>query len=272
MTAFVKDPAEALDYAIDFSGKLAGDTLVSATWAIAPAGSLTIDPSRPPTVIGPLAVILLIGGIDGVTYTLVATGQTSTGNTIIGREELDCRLGGGRYDLVVDVAQIRNYMSGIRLTEPQLHAAAGILAGVQRELERYMNRPLVRKERTETIRPDTDGRLWPTATPVTSVSTVGYAAAGNEIVGNVGLGTGLSGPQAVTVTYVGGIDGRNEHDVVLAIERIAAREITTRHDDTMSIKDLSARNEGEPVQRVPLGLTDDEAKKLDRLRRRTIVS
>ena len=35
--------------------------------AIAPAGSLAIDALRPPTVVGPLAVVVLTGGLPGVT-------------------------------------------------------------------------------------------------------------------------------------------------------------------------------------------------------------
>ena len=261
----LKPPGAVLDYGVDWRPFLGGDSIVTSVWTAQPGVTLTS-----PTHAGGLTKVLVGGGVEGSTYRLTNSIVTATGRTQ--QDYVDVEVGTPvAVDLIVSVDELRDYMSDIILKPGQLAAAARILAGVQRELERYCNRPLTRRERTETIRPDEDGRLWPTATPVVSVSTLGYTARHNEITGGYGLAGGLGGAQSVTVTYVGGIDGRNEADVAAAIFRIAAREVTTRHDDTMSIKDLTARNEGEPVQRVPLGLTDDEAKKLDRLRRRTIV-
>lgn len=186
---------------------------------------------------------------------------------------------------IVSASELREYMSSIGLDIDQAAAVDDILAGLQRELERYCQRPLEQRERTEVIVPDDLGRLWPKATPIVSVSTpVGlYAGGDNSIAGYspaVLFGSAAYAP--VTVTYVGGVVdpeiivdpeefGVDEAaDVKIAILRAAAREATVRHDDTLGVTDLEVR-QVQPVDRRDPGFTDDELKKFDRLRRRTVV-
>lgn len=72
-------------------------------------------------------------------------------------------------------------------------------------LEGYLNRPLALLERTEEMRPDRRGRLWPKATPITE-------SASYEIDGLALTGTAPFGPLAsfidpvsfITVEYTGG--------------------------------------------------------------------
>lgn len=179
----------------------------------------------------------------------------------------------------VSVSELRDYMSGIGLDADQSSAMQDVLDGLQRELERYCRRVFTRKERTEVIVADEMGRLWPSATPVVSVSTPGLWARGNEIVGSSTWGYtagdgfyGGVGPHGVSVTYVGGLDPDDGdfHDVRLAILRVAAREATTRHDDVLDPNDLSARHVA-PADRRALGWLPEELAKFDRLRRRTVV-
>lgn len=176
----------------------------------------------------------------------------------------------------VTPAALKAYMSGINLEVDQQAALQDVLDGVQRELERYCRRQFERRERTETIRPDAAGRLWPKATPVVSVSApVGLYGAGNQILGSWDMGYPglLAGIGAgVTVTYVGGLDPEDDdlHDVQVAILRVAAREAEVRHDDVLDPTDLEARNPAKHDKRQ-IGWTDDELKKFDRLRRRTVV-
>ena len=186
---------------------------------------------------------------------------------------------------IVSADELKDYMSSIGLDVDQEAAVEQIIAGLQAELERYCQRPLEQRERTEVIVPDDLGRLWPKATPVVSVaSPAGLYGGGDNSIGGWTPAVLFGGYSyaPVTVTYVGGVvdpalvvdpDDFGVDpvaDVKIAILRAAAREATVRHDDTLSVKDLDAR-EVQPVDRRELGFTDVELAKFDRLRRRTVV-
>lgn len=165
---------------------------------------------------------------------------------------------------LVSPAQLKTYMSGLDLDVPQEDAAHEVLDGLVEELELFLNRPIARRERTEVLVPDSDGRLWPSATPIVSISMpTGFVTGGNFI-------SGMWSLTPVTVTYVGGLDDRAEDALRLAVLRAASREMSDRHDDTLSVKDLNADDEPTRDRREP-GFTADELKKFDRLRRRTAV-
>lgn len=76
-----KDPAEVLDYGLDWSDQLAlpnpDDTISSATWTV-PAG-LTAGAQ---SVVGGVATIWLSGGTAGADYTLTCRIVTSGGRTL----------------------------------------------------------------------------------------------------------------------------------------------------------------------------------------------
>jgi len=187
---------------------------------------------------------------------------------------------------IVSTEELGKYLSKVGLNADQADAAQDTLDGLQRELERYCQRPLEQRERTELIYPDEAGRLWPKATPIVSVSSPeGLLPNGaNGLSGGYPVAFGFAdyvGP--VTVTYVGGIadpaevvDPESEwgvsdtSDIKIAILRAAAREFTVRHDDTVTVVDLETR-ETQPVDRQEPGFTEDELKKFDRLRRRTVA-
>jgi hypothetical protein len=80
------------------------------------------------------------------------------------------------------------------------------------DLEEYLDRPLAYGERTEGMRPDSHGRLWPKATPL--VSAEGYELDGLAIVGAAPFGvlaSFIDPTNVITVTYVGGwLDPRDE--------------------------------------------------------------
>lgn len=190
---------------------------------------------------------------------------------------------------IVSTTELTDYLSKIGLDPSQASAAQDTLDGLQRELERYCQRPLEQKERTEVVYPDELGRLWPKVTPIISVSSPEglYPDGANGLAGGYPLLGGLmfAGYAApVTITYVGGlvdptlevdpVDGEwgvsEAADVKIAILRAASREFTVRHDDTVSVTDLETR-ETQPVDRQPPGFTEDELKKFDRLRRRTVA-
>ncbi len=172
--------------------------------------------------------------------------------------------------MIVEVDELQDYMSSIGLTADQNKAAEQVLAGLERALERHLQRPLERKERTEVVFPDEFGRLWPKATPIVSVSSPPelYPNGANGLSGS--FTTAATGSAGVVVTYVGWLVGTDEEDVRVAILRAAAREMTPRHDDTLSVRELTTQVPAQSDRREP-GWTDDELKQFDRLRRRTVV-
>lgn len=170
--------------------------------------------------------------------------------------------------MLVSVDELRAYMSGITLDDAQETAAAAVLQGVQAELERYLQRPVEPRWFTETAALGDDGSLLTSKTPVRQV-------VGTELVVRAGrLWPGpafsqLLGYTAIPITYEAGFDGRLEEfaDVRLAILRVASREMTDRHDDTRSVRDLDTRNEPGPPPVI--GWTPEELSRFDRLRART---
>lgn len=174
----------------------------------------------------------------------------------------------------VKTRDLKDYMSGIGLDADQSESSQDILDGLQRELERHCQRLFERKVRTERLRVDDCGRLWPKATPVVSVSDPVNLAAGygNMLEPLFSLTVAGYPGEWVEVTYLGGLDPEDDdlQDVRLAILRAAAREVTDRHDDTLSVKDSDTRDKQRSDKR-DLGFTEKELKKFDRLRRRTVI-
>lgn len=72
-----KDPDEVLDYRIDWSGRLDGDTISASTWAV-PVG-ITQDSASNTTT---SATIWLSGGTSGEQYTLTNRVTTTGGRTL----------------------------------------------------------------------------------------------------------------------------------------------------------------------------------------------
>ena len=72
-----KDADEVLDYKIDFADLLAGDTISTVTWVIAPSGLTKQSQSNTTTT----ATIWLTGGADGTSYTVTCTITTAGGRT-----------------------------------------------------------------------------------------------------------------------------------------------------------------------------------------------
>ncbi len=79
------------------------------------------------------------------------------------------------------------------------------IADAVAELEEYLDRPLAEAERTESMRPDRHGNLWPRATPI--IEAEGYEIDGLALVGSSPFGPGwdfLDPSTGVEVTYTGG--------------------------------------------------------------------
>lgn len=72
-----KDPDEVLDYSLDWSARLAGDTISSVTWTV-PAG-LTRTSSQ---ISGGTVTAFFSGGTEGETYPIGCRVVTAGGRTM----------------------------------------------------------------------------------------------------------------------------------------------------------------------------------------------
>lgn len=174
---------------------------------------------------------------------------------------------------IVDADELRAYMSDVGLTASQLDTADLVLAGVQGEIEAYLNRPLELRTVTETLYQDpyTGKYDEPSVTPVVSTTTLGaYVRNGSLAFDYVTLSSPvLVGSRGVTVTYVGGLDGVNIPQLKLEVLRIASREMANKHDDSFGINANDFTRQQPQVK--PEALTDDDRKRLERWRRRTVL-
>ena len=177
---------------------------------------------------------------------------------------------------LVTVNDLQEYMRDIDLTSSQQDAAELIISGVQGELERYCNRPLEPCEYTEIVRSDATGYAYLLNTPVVSITSItmsgALAATPISVFEQVQGGFFLGAPNYyATVVYTAGKNlfvGSELNAVRLAILRVAAREMQTNHDDTLSIKDGLER---EPAPPQPRGWQRDELLQFDRFRRRVAI-
>ncbi|SON55546.1 hypothetical protein HDIA_2005 [Hartmannibacter diazotrophicus] len=72
-----KDPDETLDYRIDWSDRLAGDTIATSVWVVPPG--LTEGPNLNDET---TTTIWLAGGVEGATHSLTNRITTAGGRTM----------------------------------------------------------------------------------------------------------------------------------------------------------------------------------------------
>lgn len=199
-------------------------------------------------------------------------------------------------DTLVSVDELVGYMSNIKLGAGQYQAAEYVLEGVEAEIEAFIGRPLKTGPRTETtyMTDANAGFIRLAGTPVTSVESVSILgqtlntdayqiAPGGLYLLMPYLNTPAlfitSGPSGITtpidpigvpilVSYTGGLPPDAVRLLRIEILRIAAKEMTNRHDDTLSVKGTE-RNDKTPV--LPYGLTDEARTRLSRFKRRVAV-
>ena len=208
---------------------------------------------------------------------------------------------------LVTTEELKQYMSGINLTPQQEVSAAGVLLGVQKELERYLNRPVQLVQVREAIQSDPTGFLNVSVSPVTKIINLTPLSSRligltipefnpyvpTDIVRDPSIGeNGVvqnrtlvirdqshAVPGAIYVgvahawyvaEYVGGRDCSDDASVKLGILRVAAREVAGNHDDTISLRQGDAEAAAKSDTREK-GWTLDELRAFDRLRRRVVV-
>lgn len=175
---------------------------------------------------------------------------------------------------IMTVEKLITYMSDIGLTADQHEAAQDVLDGVEGELESYLNRPLGLRSVTEVLLVDDDGYVKPRITPVVSVTAVQGFVTPPTYSKVYGIYIGSMGERSVT--YTAGLNiavDPAKAAIPLAILRVAKREMTTNHDDTLSVKDLRASEPGGASSwrlGEKQGWQPDELKRLSRFRRRVI--
>ena len=77
MSSFVKDPDATLDYSIDWTNWLEGDTISTSTWTV-PVG---LTEPRPDVNDGSVTTVWLAGGTVGEVYSVLNRISTVAGRT-----------------------------------------------------------------------------------------------------------------------------------------------------------------------------------------------
>lgn len=169
--------------------------------------------------------------------------------------------------MIVEVQDLQDYMSGVSFSIEQTAAAEEIIAGVQSEVEAFLNRPIEPETFTEMATVDSHGWIIPKKTPVISVSSVimNNAPVTGWRLGDYGVYIGAPGGY-VTLTYTAGLTGADAAMIRLTVLRVASREMQNRHDDTLSVKDLGTHD----VAPLPEGLQDEDRARIQRFRRRVV--
>lgn len=210
--------------------------------------------------------------------------------------------------MLVSVEELLKYMSNANMTADQKIDIGSTLAGVQQELETYLNRPLELVQVREAVRTDIAGNAYVSVTPIhkvigTSIVEVSYGPSPlnqfspyippvmerDPLIGDDGVmidlltvpnfgdplvipgGVHIGFPEAwYVVEYIGGYNGHAVEGLKLDIKRVAAREVAENHIDGLSLRDGNAEKAAESDPR-PKGWTPEEKTRWDRLRRRVIA-
>lgn len=206
---------------------------------------------------------------------------------------------------LVTVAELSDYIGSSPIGDAQKNSANLILAGVQSELEMYINRSLESKPVREMVLTDNGGFARLMSAPVhavTKVSFVSYSRVVNvpgtnfpveELIESGDIettdivpkdfghgiitagGVNLGAPRShFIVEYTGGGGdriGAYLPSIKLAILRVASREWQHLHDDTMKINNGGLGDDVDPTVIGKRGWTLEELQQFDRIRRRAIV-
>lgn len=206
---------------------------------------------------------------------------------------------------LVTVDELTDYMGSSVIGNSQAKSAELILAGIQNELEMYINRSLEAKAHREMVLTDSKGFARLFSAPihaVTKVSFVSYSSVvnvpgsefpveqlvesgdietvdivptdfGHGIITAGGVNLGAPNTHFI-VEYSGGGGDRIQSyypSIKLAILRIASREWQHLHDDTVTINNGQTGDDVDPNVIGKRGWTREELEQFDRIRRRAIA-
>ena len=203
--------------------------------------------------------------------------------------------------MLVSVEDMRRYLGGYVPEHPSSEIElANILAGVQQQLETWLNRPVELVQVREIALTDSKGNLYLSVTPVRKLISYGvnvgtltvpeviytpYVRTSDDLIGVDGrmmdkIDRRLSLPNfrngwffpgvpntGYVVEYVGGLDGNGYEDIKLAIKRVAAREYTQGHVGVVGQRQGHSEDV-EVGDNRSIGWTTSELQQLQRYRRR----
>lgn len=191
--------------------------------------------------------------------------------------------------MLVQVSELRQKLNGVSMTEGQQGEARALLAGLQSEIELFLNRPVEPVHVTEWGVPVTGDHWRLAVTPVHAIVDTKMTSSfrrmvnyeGNpalreeidlqEVLSNTGPSFGpghYSSPNGLSVSYIGGLTKSESAGIAMKILEIAARVWTQQKSDAIGLRD------GQPAQAEgssgPYGWTDQEKMAFYRLRRRVV--
>lgn len=211
--------------------------------------------------------------------------------------------------MLVSADELRNAMGGVSWNTAERERAEFVLAGVQEELETYLNRPLEPVQIREAVVSDEAGVAYLSVTPVHKIVSVNWIGNYHDIgpqspealfvpspidrdplIGDDGRVIDLVGqsyssfPTPIAggvflggirgwyvIEYVGGWIGASERGLKNSIIRVARREVeNTTNADQLSLRQGNGES-ATPGDTREIGWTMDELIRWDRLRRRVIV-
>lgn len=190
-----KAPAEVADYDVDWSLRLAGDTIVSSSWAItggdAPAsGTLAINSS---SFLSTLTKVVLSGGNLGVTYTLVNTVTTAaSGVPLIETIQLPVR----NPVAVNNLTTPANAMQWLGVTADDDGYIARVVATISTEIQKWLGFQVAQTSYSRTFDGHGTRKFFVPDIPLASVSSLTI--------------DGVSIPQGVTGTHNPGFYWNNQ--------------------------------------------------------------
>jgi hypothetical protein len=197
---------------------------------------------------------------------------------------------------LVSVDEAISYMNDVSFNASQESVVEMVLSGVQQQLELYLGRPVENVQMREMVAADQSGQVFLSVTPVQQILSVGLfdgtpfdpteidrpdmedvadiersvdRLPSNTMIVPGGI-QGLLPYHRYSIEYIGGYQGYTNDAMKIAIIEVAARKLTTHHDDSLSLKDDIA-NQPAGASMVERNWLPNELDMFHRLKRRVIV-
>lgn len=176
---------------------------------------------------------------------------------------------------VAEVDDLVGYMSGIKIPAGSREIVQLVLDGAQADLETFLGYELIQSGLPAETAYVTDPRtlmLMTSRWPVASVQSIADSQ-GNvpswdfDNTGNIIVRDCSYDCNGYTITYTPGLPPAQLNLAKLLVLRVASREVTNKHDDTRSVRDVNGRL----PKPLPEGWQTGEKKQFSRWRRRDSV-
>lgn len=165
-----KSPTEVADFDIDWTVRLAGDTIASSSWSItggdtAAAGTLAVSSS---SFTATLAKVVLSAGNLGVLYTLANTITTAAGQTLVESVQLPVRsaLSSG------NLTSLANAMQWLGVKQDDDGKVARLIAVISAQIQNFLSYQVAQATYTRTFNGQGSRSFYVPDLPLVSVSSV----------------------------------------------------------------------------------------------------